>query len=120
MIRGGFGIFFDRQNLTFFFVPNTQKIVAGYECGNHPSSAVAAGCNGGYIPGVVIQPQQYPNIMSNLGQASQGYQLLRIPRESERGRLRGQRYSDGILQCGLPCWNFNGGYLLYYRRLRRW
>ncbi|MGA6986270.1 MAG: carboxypeptidase regulatory-like domain-containing protein [Terriglobales bacterium] len=79
VIRGGFGIFFDRQNLTFFFVPNTQKIVAGYECGNHPSAAVAAGCNGGYIPGVVIQPQQYPNIMSNLGQASQGYQLFAYP-----------------------------------------
>ncbi len=79
VIRGGFGIFFDRQNLTFFFVPNTQKIVAGYECGNHPSAAVAAGCNGGYIPGVVIQPQQYPNIMSNLGQASQGYQLFGFP-----------------------------------------
>jgi hypothetical protein len=79
VIRAGFGMFFDRQNLTFFFVPNTQKIVAGYECGNHAPAAVAAGCNGGYIPGVVIQPQQYPNIMSNLGQAKQGYQLFAFP-----------------------------------------
>lgn len=79
VVRGGFGLFFDRQNLTFFFVPNTQKIVAGYECGNHPSPAVAAGCNGGYIPGVVIQPQVYPNIMSNLGQSQQGYQLFAFP-----------------------------------------
>src|SRR5499427_6352345 len=31
VIRAGFGMFFDRQNLTFFFVPNTQKIVAGYQ-----------------------------------------------------------------------------------------
>src|SRR5262252_3615014 len=74
VIRGGFGMFFDRQNLTFFFVPNTQKIVAGYQCGNHPPPSIVAICqaNG-------ILPQEFPNIMRNLGQASQGYQLLGIP-----------------------------------------
>jgi len=74
VIRGGFGMFFDRQNLTFFFVPNTQKIVAGYQCGNHAPASIAATCaaNG-------ILPQEFPNIMSNLGQANQGYQLLGIP-----------------------------------------
>ena len=74
VIRGGFGIFFDRQNLTFFFVPNTQKIVAGYECGNHAPANIAAICS---ADGIL--PQQYPNIMSNLGQASQGYQLFGFP-----------------------------------------
>jgi len=74
VIRAGYGIFFDRQNLTFFFVPNTQKIVAGYQCGNHAPSGIAAICNA-----AGILPQQFPNIMSNLGQAGQGYQLLADP-----------------------------------------
>jgi hypothetical protein len=74
VIRAGFGMFFDRQNLTFFFVPNTQKIVAGYQCGNHAPSSIAAICNG-----AGIKPQQFPNIMSNLAQAKQGYQLLAFP-----------------------------------------
>jgi hypothetical protein len=74
VIRAGFGMFFDRQNLTFFFVPNTQKIVAGYECGNHAPANIAAICSG-----AGIMPQQYPNIMSNLGQANQGYQLFGFP-----------------------------------------
>jgi len=74
VIRAGFGMFFDRQNLTFFFVPNTQKIVAGYQCGNHAPASIAAICTG-----AGILPQQFPNIMSNLGQANQGYQLLADP-----------------------------------------
>lgn len=74
VIRAGFGIFFDRQNLTFFFVPNTQKIVAGYQCDNHAPPSIAAICNAAHI-----LPQQFPNIMSNLGQAGQGYQLLADP-----------------------------------------
>src|SRR5215469_4583090 len=74
VIRAGFGMFFDRQNLTFFFVPNTQKIVAGYQCGNNAPSGIAGICSG-----AGIQPQRFPNIMSNLGQAGQGYQLLADP-----------------------------------------
>jgi len=74
VIRTGFGMFFDRQNLTFFFVPNTQKIVAGYQCGNHAPASIATICNA-----AGILPQQFPNIMSNLGQAGQGYQLLADP-----------------------------------------
>jgi outer membrane receptor protein involved in Fe transport len=74
VIRAGFGMFFDRQNLTFFFVPNTQKIVAGYQCDNHAPAAIAAICSA-----AGIQPQQFPNIMSNLAQAVQGYQLLAFP-----------------------------------------
>lgn len=74
VVRAGFGLFFDRQNLTFFFVPNTQKVVAGYQCGNHAPANVAAICAANNI-----LPQQFPNIMSNLGQAGQGYQLLAFP-----------------------------------------
>ncbi len=74
VIRAGYGIFFDRQNLTFFFVPNTQKIVAGYQCGNQAPSGIAAACSA-----LGVQPQVFPNIMSNLGQAGQGYQLLADP-----------------------------------------
>jgi len=74
VIRAGFGVFFDRQNLTFFFVPNTQKIVAGYQCGNHPTALIAGICKA-----AGIGPQQFSNIMSNLGQAGQGYQLLADP-----------------------------------------
>jgi len=74
VIRAGFGVFFDRQNLTFFFVPNSQKIVAGYQCGNHAPASIAAICSG-----AGIMPQQFPNIMSNLGQSQQGYQLLAFP-----------------------------------------
>lgn len=74
VIRAGFGIFDDRYNLTFFFVPNTQKVVGGYLCDNHAPSAVASACQG-----AGIQPQQLPMIASNLGQATQGYQLFATP-----------------------------------------
>ena len=74
VLRGGFGIFDDRYNLTFFFVPNTQKVVAGYLCGNHTPTSVAAICSG-----AGIQAQVLPNIQSNLGQATQGYQLFATP-----------------------------------------
>jgi len=74
VIRGGFGIFDDRYNLTFFFVPNTQKTVAGYLCGNHPPSTVAADC-----AAAGVSAQNLPYIQSNLGQATQGYQLFAFP-----------------------------------------
>ena len=44
VIRAGFGMFDDRYNLTFFFVPNTQKTVPGYLCGNHAPTNVATAC----------------------------------------------------------------------------
>ena len=74
VIRAGFGLFFDRQNLTFFFVPNTQKVVAGYQCGNHAPASIAAACAAGNT-----LPQEFPNIQSNLGQAKQGYQIFGFP-----------------------------------------
>jgi hypothetical protein len=68
VLRAGFGIFDDRYNLTFFFVPNTQKTVPGYLCGNHAPTNVATAC-----AAAGIQPQELP--MTNLGMVSQGYQL---------------------------------------------
>ncbi|MGB0035960.1 MAG: TonB-dependent receptor, partial [Candidatus Acidiferrales bacterium] len=73
VIRAGFGIFDDRYNLTFFFVPNTQKVVPGLLC--NPSSTQIA-------PGVTcadagIQAQVLP--MVNAAQATQGYQLFGFP-----------------------------------------
>jgi hypothetical protein len=97
VIRGGFGIFFDRQNLTFFFVPNTQKIVAGYECGNHPPANIAAICSG-----AGIMPQQYPNIMSNLGQASQGYQLFGYPASQNAAGLAASVIQTGSYSADFP------------------
>ena len=71
VIRAGFGIFDDAYNKVFFFVPNTQKVVAGYLCDNHAPSSIAATCQG-----AGITPQQFP--MINLEQASQGYQIYAI------------------------------------------
>jgi len=68
VLRAGFGIFDDRYNLTFFFVPNTQKTVPGYLCGNHAPTNVATAC-----AEAGIQAQELP--MTNLGMVSQGYQL---------------------------------------------
>jgi Carboxypeptidase regulatory-like domain/TonB dependent receptor len=77
VVRAGFGMFFDRQNLTFFFVPNTQKVVAGYQCGNHLSQASALVQSICATPGVV--PMEMPNIANNLAQAQQGYQIFGFP-----------------------------------------
>ncbi|HUA00654.1 MAG TPA: TonB-dependent receptor [Candidatus Aquilonibacter sp.] len=68
VLRAGFGMFDDRYNLTFFFVPNTQKTVPGYLCGNHAPANVAMAC-----AEASILPQELP--MTNLGMVSQGYQL---------------------------------------------
>ena len=74
VIRAGFGIFDDRYNLSFFFIPNTQKVVPGYLCGNNAPSSLAAICTG-----AGIQPQKLPNILNGNGQAVQGYQLIAFP-----------------------------------------
>jgi hypothetical protein len=97
VFRGGFGIFFDRQNLTFFFVPNSQKIVAGYTCGNHPTASIAAICSG-----AGIMPQEFPNIMSNLGQASQGYQLFGYPGTQNASGLAASVIQTGSYSADFP------------------
>jgi hypothetical protein len=74
VFRGGFGLFDDRYDMTFFFVPNTQKVVAGYLCGNQAPASIAAACSA-----AGILPQNLSGIESNLGQANQGYQLFGFP-----------------------------------------
>ena len=74
VIRAGFGLFFDRYDMTFFFVPNTQKVVAGYLCGNSAPSSIASACQA-----AGILPQNLTGIASNQLQATQGYQLFGFP-----------------------------------------
>ena len=74
VIRAGFGVFDDRYNLSFFFIPNTQKVVAGYLCDNNAPSSVATVCSG-----AGVQPQVLPMIQGGNGQAGQGYQLFGFP-----------------------------------------
>jgi len=74
VIRAGFGIFDDRYNMSFFFIPNTQKVVAGYLCDNNPTAATAAICQG-----AGIQAQVMPMVQKSNGQAVQGYQLFGFP-----------------------------------------
>jgi outer membrane receptor protein involved in Fe transport len=69
VIRGGFGTFFDRNNLTFFFTTGNQKALSGYMCnppGADPSCAAAN------ISGVNV-----PMIQKNA--ASGGWQLSADP-----------------------------------------
>jgi len=95
VLRAGFGIFFDRQNLTFFFVPNTQKIVAGYQCGNHPPAAIVAACG-------PVHPQEFPNIQSNLGQATQGYQIFGFPASQGAADLSSKIILTGAYNTAFP------------------
>ncbi len=102
MIRAGFGMFDDRYNMTFFYVPNTQKVAPGYLCGNHASSATAGNCSSPGplpIPGdpqpKPVLPQNLPMILNNLGQASQGYQLFAFP-----GGAGASAYVDSIITNG--------------------
>ncbi len=74
VVRAGFGIFYDRYDMTFFFVPNTQKVVAGYLCGNSAPASIASACQA-----AGILPQNLTGIESNQGQAGQGYQLFGFP-----------------------------------------
>jgi outer membrane receptor protein involved in Fe transport len=77
VIRAGFGMFDDRYNLTFFFVPNTQKVVPGLGC----NPQIAPCLSGGAIPitgqDITVLPQAFP--MINAGQANQGYQIFGFP-----------------------------------------
>jgi outer membrane receptor protein involved in Fe transport len=72
VIRAGFGMFDDRYNLTFFYVPNTQKVSPGYLCDNGAPTSIAAAC-----AAAGVLPQKLPNIRTD--QANQGYQLFALP-----------------------------------------
>jgi outer membrane receptor protein involved in Fe transport len=68
VVRAGFGIFFDRNNMTFFFTPGGQKTIPGYMC--YPASAASPGCAG-------ATPVQMPMVRS--GADGAGWQLGGLP-----------------------------------------
>ena len=89
VIRAGFGLFDDRYDMTFFFVPNTQKVVAGYLCGNNAPTSIASACSA-----AGILPQNLTGIDSNQGQASQGYQLFGFPAAQDAAGIAAQHHLD--------------------------
>ena len=103
VVRAGFGIFFDRQNLTFFFVPNTQKVIAGYQCGNHPPAAIVAVCQAGDT-----LPQEFPNLQSNAGQASQGYQIFGFPAAAGAAAAAASIINTGAYNTDFPAITLSG------------
>lgn len=70
VIRAGSGIFYDRNNLTFFFTTGNQKTLPGYFC-NPPSVNPACAANG-FGQGVAV-----PMIQNNA--ATGGWQLSAEP-----------------------------------------
>ncbi|HKM66198.1 MAG TPA: carboxypeptidase regulatory-like domain-containing protein [Candidatus Acidoferrum sp.] len=69
VVRAGFGLFFDRNNLTFYFTTGNQKALPGYFC--QPPSA-DAGCATANLAGVTV-----PMIQKQA--ASGGWQLSAQP-----------------------------------------
>jgi outer membrane receptor protein involved in Fe transport len=77
VVRAGFGMFDDRYNLTFFFVPNTQKVVPGLGCSPQIPPCEAGGAVGITGQNLTVLPQMLP--MTNANQAEQGYQIFGFP-----------------------------------------
>jgi hypothetical protein len=71
--------------------------VAGYQCGNDAPASIAAVCSG-----AGILPQLFPNIMSNLGQAKQGYQLLGFPGSQNAAGLAASIIQTGAYNTAVP------------------
>ena len=70
VIHAGFGTFFDRNNLTFFFTTGNQKTLPGYLC-NPPGADPGCAANG-FSSGVVAP-------MIHNGAANGGWQLSAAP-----------------------------------------
>ncbi len=70
VIRGGFGTFYDRNNLTFFFTTGNQKALPGYFC-NPPGADPNCAANG-FSQGVVVP-------MIHQGAQNGGWQLSASP-----------------------------------------
>ena len=70
VIRAGFGMFFDRNNMTFYFVTGDQKNIPGYLC--NPAGADPACAANGFTSGVVA-PQL------NNRAPNGGFQLNALP-----------------------------------------
>ena len=66
VIRAGYGLFFDRNNMSFFFIPGGQKTMPGYLCngGNDPT------CAG-------VTPVKMPMVRN--GAQNAGWQLGALP-----------------------------------------
>jgi outer membrane receptor protein involved in Fe transport len=69
VVRGGFGMFFDRNNLTFFFTTGNQKALPGYFC-NPPSADPGCATYG-------LTPVKVPMIQN--AAANGGWQLSALP-----------------------------------------
>ncbi len=69
VIRAGFGMYYDRNNLTFFFTTGNQKIIPGYFC---EPAGVDPGCAAAGLSGVVV-----PQVQKNA--ATGGWQLNALP-----------------------------------------
>lgn len=69
VIRSGFGMFFDRNNLTFFFTTGNQKALPGYFC-NPPSADPNCAAYG-------LTPVKVPMIQNQA--ATGGWQLSALP-----------------------------------------
>jgi outer membrane receptor protein involved in Fe transport len=67
VIRGGFGAFFDRNNLTFFYTTGNQKVIPGYFCNPPTADPSCAG----------ITPVTVP--MIHKGAENGGWQLSALP-----------------------------------------
>jgi len=70
VIRAGFGTFYDRNNLTFFFTTGNQKTLPGYFC-NPPGADPNCAANG-FSQGVVVP-------MIHQGAQNGGWQLSAAP-----------------------------------------
>jgi len=69
VVRAGFGMFFDRNNLTFFFTTGNQKALPGYFC-NPPSADPGCATYG-------LTPVKVPMIQNQA--AKGGWQLSALP-----------------------------------------
>ena len=69
VVRAGYGMFFDRNNLTFFFTTGNQKALPGYFC-NPPSADPNCAAYG-------LTPVKVPMIQT--GAATGGWQLSALP-----------------------------------------
>ncbi|MGA9884891.1 MAG: carboxypeptidase regulatory-like domain-containing protein [Candidatus Acidiferrales bacterium] len=69
VVRAGYGLFFDRNNMTFFFITGNQKNIPGYFCGNGATPASCA-ANG-------VGPVTVPYLNSRA--ANGGWQLIGQP-----------------------------------------
>ena len=90
VIRAGFGLFDDRYDMTFFFVPEYAKGGCGL-----PLRKQCAGID--RLPPVAqreYSPRTLPALHSNQLQASQGYQLFGFPASQNAASIAARDHRD--------------------------